>query len=105
MSDPASTSSAASVVRSTECVCDAASGSPCTPYGDHLDGYVRAAKQGTIDRETLKQAVAGLTVIAPQAIVPSPSSADREGKQPADKVVRGHLQLVPSAERDIEAGE
>src|SRR5438128_928645 len=89
-------------VRSVGCVCEAASGSACRPDGDHLDRYVRAAKQGTIDRETLKQAVAGLTVVAPQTIVPSSTrTADKDGLKSAERVVRGHLQLV-GADRDIE---
>jgi hypothetical protein len=92
-------------VRSSGCLCEAAIGSYCTPEGDHLDRYVRAAQQGRIARETLKQAVGRLAVIAPQTIVPSTRSADREVKQPVNQVVRGLLQLVPTADRDVEAGE
>lgn len=95
-------------VRSAACVCEAASGSPCTPEGDHLDRYVRAAQQGRIARQTLKAAVSRLEVIAPQTIVPSAArNADREGMRPTDRVVHGiDRTAVTDArkDRELEAG-
>ena len=112
MSEPAKASSAQSTptsspdVRSAGCFCAAASGSPCTPDGDHLDRYVRAAKHGTIDREALKQAVGRLAVIAPQAVVPT-ATQGREGVKPADGAVRSIGQKAAAndrKERELEAG-
>lgn len=95
-------------VRSADCLCEAAIGASCTPEGDHLDRYVRAAQQGRIARETLKQAVGRLAVIAPQAVVPSSTTtADREGMGSADRIGRhAGKTAVADARRDreLEAG-
>jgi hypothetical protein len=91
-------------VRSADCVCEAASGEPCTPDGDHLDRYVRAAQQGSIARQTLKAAVSRLEVIAPQAVVPSSTTtAGREGVQPGGRVVLG-IGKMAVRDRELEAG-
>ena len=91
-------------VHSADCACHADSGSPCTPEGNHLDRYVRAAQQGKIARETLKQAVGRLAVIAPQAIVPSSTTnADREGMGSTDRIVRNIFKTAVK-DRELEAG-
>jgi hypothetical protein len=95
-------------VRSVDRVCEAAIGSPCKPNGDHLDRYIRAAQQGRIARETLKQAVARLTVISPQAIVLSDArTASGESAKPSQQIIRGRDNpAIPAAHKihELEAG-
>jgi hypothetical protein len=63
----------ASAARSAKCPCQAQAGVSCAPSGDHLARYLRAWQAGTLSRESLKHAIDGLDVIAPQAIVPAPA--------------------------------
>ncbi len=87
-------------VRSVDCECQAQPGAPCTPTGDHLGRYMRAEQCGAIDRQTLKEAVTGVTVIAPHVVVPSPArAAEIEGVKAADQVVRAQLNAGFSAGR------
>ena len=59
--------------RSADCPCHAPAGTPCAPTGDHLARYLRAWQAGTLTRESLKHAIDGLDIIAPQAIVLAPA--------------------------------
>jgi hypothetical protein len=62
-------------VRSISCECDASPGESCTPQGDHLARYLRAETAGAIGRDYLKATIAGLDVLAPQAVVESAEPA------------------------------
>jgi hypothetical protein len=59
----------AQAARSVECPCQAGRGDPCGPSGDHLARYLRAEQRGAITRESLKEVIAGLDVIAPQVTI------------------------------------
>jgi hypothetical protein len=69
--------------RSADCPCHAPAGTPCAPTGDHLARYLRAWQAGTLTRESLKDAIDGLDVIAPQAIVPAVPSGHVPRPRPA----------------------
>ena len=56
----------AQAARSVQCPCRAWPGVPCGPSGDHLARYLRAEQDDAITRESLKEVIAGLDVIAPQ---------------------------------------
>jgi hypothetical protein len=66
-----------SAARSADCPCQAPAGIACGPSGDHLARYLRAWQAGTLSRESLKHAIDGLDVIAPQAIIPAAGPAGR----------------------------
>jgi len=67
----------AQAARSASCPCQAGPGVPCGPSGDHLARYLRAEQRGAITRESLKEVIAGLDVIAPQVIIQPPGSEQR----------------------------
>jgi hypothetical protein len=82
--------------RSADCPCKAQAGAPCTASGDHLARYLRAWHTGTLSRESLRHAIDGLDVIAPQAIVPAPAKhASRPGAAPPASPVRAEPELEP----------
>jgi hypothetical protein len=47
---------------------------PCGPSGDHLARYLHAEQRGAITRESLKEVIACLDVIAPQVLIQPPGS-------------------------------
>ena len=63
----------AQAVRSVDCECQARAGTPCGPAGDHLARYLRATQSGALTRDSLKEVIAGLDVIAPRALIQPPS--------------------------------
>jgi hypothetical protein len=90
--------------RSVDCPCQAGPGVPCDPSGDHLARYLRAEQQGVITRQSLKEAIAGLDVIAPQVLIQPPGerAAHAAGAETADHVIHGQLDAGMSPDR-IEA--
>lgn len=58
-------------VRSALCPSEARPGRPCAPAGDHVSRYLRAEATGSIRRSDLRSAIAALTVLAPNAVVPA----------------------------------
>ena len=94
----------AQATRSIGCPCQAGPGVPCGPSGDHLARYLRAEQSGAITRESLKEAIAGLDVIAPQVLIQPPGerAAYATGAETADQVVRAQLDAGMSPDR-IEA--
>ena len=83
--------------RSAECPCHAPAGAPCRPDGDHLARYLRAWQAGTLTRESLKDAIDGLDVIAPQAIVPAPAG-------PAPRALAATAASPPGRQAGADAG-
>jgi hypothetical protein len=74
---------------------------PCSPPGDHLARYLRAEQSGAIARESLKEVIAGLDVIAPQVLIQPPRerAAHAAGAAAADQVVRAQLDAGMSPDR------
>jgi len=64
----------AQAARSVGCPCHAGPGMPCGPSGDHLARYLHAEQRGAITRESLKEVIACLDVIAPQVLIQPPGS-------------------------------
>ena len=62
----------AQAARSVDCECQAAAGAPCGPSGDHLARYLRAGQSGALTRESLKEVIADLDVIAPRVLIQPP---------------------------------
>ena len=83
--------------RSAACPCRARAGAPCRPDGDHLARYLRAWHAGTLTRESLKHAIDGLDVIAPQAIVPAPAG-------PAPRALAATAASPPGRQAGADAG-
>jgi hypothetical protein len=54
----------AAAARSVPCPCHAEPGVPCGSSGDHLACYLHAEQSGAITKESLKEVIAGLDVIA-----------------------------------------
>jgi hypothetical protein len=94
----------AQAARSVDCPCQAGPGMPCRPSRDHLARYLRAEQQGVITRESLKEAIAGLDVIAPQVLIQPPGerAAYATGAQTTDQVIRAQMDAGMSPGR-IEA--
>jgi hypothetical protein len=94
----------AQAARSVDCPCQARPGVPCGPSGDHLARYLRAEQSGAITRESLKEAIAGLDVIAPQVLIQPPGerAAHTAGAETADQVICAQLDAGMSTDR-IEA--
>jgi hypothetical protein len=94
----------AQAARSVDCSCQAGPGVPCGPSGDHLARYLRAEQSGAITRESLKEAIAGLDVIAPQVLIQPPGerAAYATGAETADQVIRAQMDAGMSINR-IEA--
>jgi hypothetical protein len=59
--------------RSVDCECQARAGTPCGPSGDHLARYLRATQSGALTKDSLKDVIAGLDVIAPRTLIQPPS--------------------------------
>ena len=83
----------AQAARSVGCPCQAGPGVACGPSGDHLARYLRAEQSGAITRESLKEAIAGLDVIAPQVLIQPPGerAAYATGAETADQVIRAQM--------------
>jgi hypothetical protein len=64
-----SASQRAAAARSVSCPCRAGPGVPCGPSGDHLARYLHAEQSGAITKESLKEVIAGLDVIAPRVTI------------------------------------
>ncbi len=62
----------AQAARSVDCECQARAGTPCGPSGDHLARYLRATQGGALTKDSLKDVIAGLDVIAPRALIQPP---------------------------------
>jgi hypothetical protein len=62
----------ARAARSVDCQCQARAGAPCGPSGDHLARYLRATQSGALTRDSLKEVIAGLDVIAPRVLIQPP---------------------------------
>jgi hypothetical protein len=62
----------ARAARSVDCECRARAGTPCGPSGDHLARYLHAHQSGALTRDSLKQVIAGLEVIAPRVLIQPP---------------------------------
>jgi Zincin-like metallopeptidase len=76
----------AQAARSVGCPCQAGPGAPCSPSGDHLARYLRAELSGAIARESLKEVIAGLDVIAPRVLIQPPG--ERADYHPATDTIR-----------------
>ncbi len=74
---------------------------PCGPSGDHLARYLRAEQSGAITRESLKEVIAGLDVIAPQVLIQPPGerAAHAAGAETADQVIRAQMDAGMSPDR------
>jgi hypothetical protein len=94
----------AQAARSVDCPCQAGPGMSCGLSGDHLARYLRAEQSGAIKRESLKDVIAGLDVIAPQVLIQPPGerAAYAAGAQTADQVIRAQMDAGMSSDR-IEA--
>jgi hypothetical protein len=62
----------ARAARSVDCECRARAEAPCGPLDDHLARYLRAAQSGALTRDSLKEVIAGLEVIAPRVLIQPP---------------------------------
>jgi len=80
--------------RAVACPCRARSGVPCGPSGDHLARYLHAEQDGAITRESLKEVIAGLDVIAAHVMIQPPGerAAHAAGVQTADQVIRAQME-------------
>jgi hypothetical protein len=63
----------ARAARSVDCECQAGAGAPCGPTGDHLARYLRATQSGALTKDSLKDVIADLDVIAPRVLIQPPS--------------------------------
>jgi hypothetical protein len=63
----------AQAARSVDCECQAPAGAPCGPAGDHLARYLHAHHAGALTRDSLKNVIAELDVIAPRALIQPPA--------------------------------
>ncbi len=91
----------AQAARSAGCPCQAGPGVPCGPSGDHLARYLRAGQSGAITRESLKEAIAGLDVIAPQVLIQPPGerAAHAAGAETAGQVIRAQMDAGMTPDR------
>ena len=87
--------------RSVDCPCHARPGVPCGPSGDHLARYLSAEQSGAITRESLKEVIAGLDVIAPHVLIRPPGErvAHAAGAQTADQVIRAQMDAGMTPDR------
>ena len=94
----------AQAARSVDCPCHARPGVPCGPSGDHLARYLCAEQSGAITRESLKEVIAGLDVIAPNVLIQPPGerAAHATGAQTADQIIRAQMDAGMTPDR-IEA--
>ncbi len=94
----------AQAARSVDCPCHARPGVPCGPSGDHLARYLRAGQSGAITRESLKEVIAGLDVIAGRVVIQPPGerAAHATGAQTAGQIIRAQMDAGMSPGR-IEA--
>jgi hypothetical protein len=69
----------AQAARSVDCECQARAGAPCGPAGDHLARYLRAHHSGALTKDSLKDVIAELDVIAPRAFIQPPSERAAPG--------------------------
>jgi hypothetical protein len=94
----------AQAARSVECPCQAGRGVPCGPAGDHLARYLRAEQRGAISRESLKEVIAGLDVIAPQMMIqpPGEQATRATGAVTTDQILPAQMAAGISGDR-IEA--
>jgi hypothetical protein len=91
----------APAVRSVDCPCQARPGTPCGPSGDHLARYLRAEQSGAITRESLKEVIADLDVIAAHVMIQPPGerTAHATGAQTADQVIRAQMDAGMTPDR------
>jgi hypothetical protein len=90
----------ARAARSVDCECQAKAGVPCGPAGDHLARYMRAHHAGALTKDSLKDVITELDVIAPRALVQPPGerAASAATAKTAGHVIRGR----PSAEMNAD---
>ena len=84
--------------RSAECPCGAVPAVPCGPAGDHLARYLRAEQDGLITRESLKETIVGLDIIASHVLIQPP---DGRAARAAGAETAG---LCAREARELEAG-
>jgi hypothetical protein len=90
----------AQAARSVDCECQAPSGAPCGPAGDHLARYLRAHHVGALTKDSLKDVITELDVIAPRALIKPPDErAVAAGTATtAAHAIRGHASTQMSAD-------
>jgi hypothetical protein len=91
----------AQAARSVDCECQAPGGAPCGPAGDHLARYVRAHQTGALTKDSLKDVIAELDVIAPRALIKPPGerAAPAGTATTAGHAIRGQASTEMSADR------
>jgi hypothetical protein len=91
----------AQAARSVDCECQARAGAPCGPAGDHLARYVRAHHAGALTKDSLKDVIAELDVIAPRALIQPPGerAASAGTATTAGHAIRGQASAEMSADR------
>jgi hypothetical protein len=91
----------ARAARSVDCECQARAGAPCGPAGDHLARYVRAHHAGALTKDSLKDVITELAVIAPRALIQPPGerAASAGTATTAGHATRGQASTETSADR------
>jgi hypothetical protein len=91
----------AQAARSVECECRATAGAPCGPTGDHLARYLRAHHAGALTKDSLKDVIAELDVIAPRALIQPPGerAASAPTATTAGHATRGQAGAESNADR------
>jgi hypothetical protein len=91
----------AQAARSVDCECQAPAGAPCGPAGDHLARYVRAHHAGALTKDSLKDIIAELDVIAPRALIEPPGerAAAAATATTVGHAIRGQASTEMSADR------
>jgi predicted GIY-YIG superfamily endonuclease len=91
----------ARAARSVDCECQARTGAPCDPSGDHLARYLRAHQSGALTKDSLTQVITELDVIAPRALIQSPSerAASARTATTAGHATRGQPSADSNADR------
>jgi hypothetical protein len=90
----------AQAARSVGCECQAPAGAPCGPAGDHLARYVRAHHAGALTKDSLKDVIVELDVIAPRALIQPPGerAAAARTATTAGRPIRGQASAEMSAD-------
>jgi hypothetical protein len=94
----------AQAARTVQCPCQAGRSVPCTTSGDHLARYLRAEQLSVISRQSLKEVIAGLDVLAPQVTIQPPWERAKAaaGAETTDEIHRARINAGISGNR-IEA--
>ena len=91
----------AQAARTVDCECQAMAGAPCGPAGDHLARYVRAHHAGALTKNSLKDVIAELDVIAPRVLIQPPGerAASAGTATPVGHAIGGQASAQMSADR------